>query len=72
MSNELEVLKNSLDGQQQYSRRNSVLIYGISEQKGEVMDEQALKIIREVGETVEKSDLDRTHRTGAFKEDKNK
>ena len=50
MSNELEVLKNSLDGQQQYSRRNSILIYGISEQKGEVMGEQALKIIREVGE----------------------
>ena len=54
MSNELEVLKNLLDRQQQYSRRNWVLIHGISEQKGEDTDEQALKIIREeLGETVE-------------------
>ena len=73
ISNEIEVLKNSLDRQQQYSRRNCVLIYGIPEQKGEDMDEQALKIIREeLGETVEKSDLDRAHRIGAFKEDKSR
>ena len=31
MSNEIEVLKNSLDRQQQYSRRNCVLIHGIPE-----------------------------------------
>ena len=43
MSNEIEVLKNSLDRQQQYSRRNCVLIHGIPEQKGEDKDEQALK-----------------------------
>ena len=73
ISNEIEVLKNSLDRQQQYSRRNCVLIHGIPEQKGEDMDEQALKIIREeLGETVEKSDLDRAHRIGAFKEDKSR
>ena len=73
MSNELEVLKNSLDRQQQYSRRNCVLIHGISEQKCEDTDEQALKTIKEgLGETVKKSDLDRTLRIGAFKEGKNK
>ena len=73
MLNELEVPKNSLDRQQQYSRRNCILIHGTSEQKGEDTDEQALKIIREeLGETAEKSDLDRTHRIGAFKEYKNK
>ena len=43
MLNEIEVLKNSLDPQQQYSRRNCVLIHGIPEQKGEDKDEQALK-----------------------------
>ena len=59
MSNELEVLKNSLDRQQQNSRQNCILVHGISEQKGEDTDEQALKIIREeFGETVEKYDLD--------------
>ena len=31
MTSELEVLKNSLDRQQQYSRRNCVLVHGISE-----------------------------------------
>ena len=73
MSNEIEVLKNSLDQQQQYSRRNCVLIHGIPEEKGEDTDEQVLKIIREeLGGEVEKSDLYRTHRIGAFKEDKSK
>ena len=47
MSNEIEVLKNSLDRQQQYSRRNYALIHDIPEEKGEDTDEQALKIIRE-------------------------
>ena len=48
-------------------------LHGISGQKGENTNEQALKMIREeLGETVEKSDLDQTHRTGAFKEDKSK
>ena len=31
MTSELKVLKNSLDQQQQYSRRNCVLVHGISE-----------------------------------------
>ena len=54
MSNELKVLKESLDRHQQYPRRNCILIQGISERKGEDMDEQALKIIGEdLGETVE-------------------
>ena len=45
----------------------------IPEQKGEDTDEQALKIIREeLGETVDKSDLDRAHRIETFKEDKSK
>ena len=43
VSSEIEVLKNFLDLQQQYSRRNCVLIHGIPEQKGEDKDEQALK-----------------------------
>ena len=73
MSNELEELKNSLEQQQQYSRRNCILIHRISEQKGRDTDEQALKIItEELGEIVENSDLDRANRIGAFKEDKNK
>ena len=73
MSNELEVLKNSLDRQQQYSRQNCMLTWGISEQKREHTNQRVLKINREEpGEAIEKSDLDRTHRTGAFQEDKNK
>ena len=42
-------------------------------QKGEDTNEQTLKVIREeLGEVVQKSDLDRTHRIGTFKVDKNK
>ena len=71
--NEIEALKESLDRQQQYSKRNCILIHGISEQRGEDTDEQVLKMIREkLGETVEKFDLDRTYRLEAFKEYKNK
>ena len=44
MSNELEPLKESLDQQQQYSRRNCNLIHGILDQKGKDTVEQALKI----------------------------
>ena len=47
MSNELETLKESLDRQQQYSRRNCILIHETSKQKGEHTDEQTLKMIRE-------------------------
>ena len=73
MSKELEVLKNSLNRQQQYSRRNFILFHRISQQKGEDTDGQTLKIIREeFGEIGRKSDLDRTYRIGAFKEDKSK
>ena len=49
MLNKLEVLKNSLDRQQQYSRQNCILIQGISEQKGEDTDEHALKIEKNSG-----------------------
>ena len=73
MSKELDVRKNLLDWQQQYSSRNCFLIHGISEEKGKDTDGQALKIVREeLGKTVEKSDLDRTHRIRAFKVDKSK
>ena len=73
MSNGIEVLKNSLDRQQQYSRRNGILIHEISEQKGGDTDKQTLKIIcEELWETVEKSDLDRTHGIKTFREYKNK
>ena len=73
MSKELEVLKNSLNRQQQYSRRNCILFHRISQEKGEDTDGQTLEIIREeFGETGKTSNLDRTHRIGAFKEDKSK
>ena len=49
MSNEIELLKNSLDRQQQYSRRNCILIHEIPEEKGEDTDEQALKIEKNLG-----------------------
>lgn len=44
MSNELEALKESVEQQQQYSRRNCNLIHRITDQKGKDTDQQALKI----------------------------
>ena len=69
MSKKIKVLKNSLDWQQQHSWRSCILTHGISEQQCENTDKQTFKIIREeLGETVEKCDLDRAHRIGTFKE----
>ena len=48
MRKELQILENSLDQQQQHSRRNFIHICGISKQKGEDTDEQALNITREL------------------------
>ena len=74
MWKELQILENSLDQQQQHSRRNFIHICGISKQKAEDTDEQALNITRELWTLRDswKSNLDQPHRNGAFKEDQNK
>ena len=51
--------------QEQYSRRNCILIHGLQEEKNESTDDKVLKLFREeLNEDALLVDLDRTHRIG--------
>ena len=57
-------LENQLDSQEQ-SRRNCMLIHGITETQGENTDDISLRTINERLELdLTEKELDRTHRTG--------
>ena len=57
--------KKNMERQEQYSRRNFILIYGLKEEMDESTDDRALKLFRdELNEDVLSVDLDRTHRIG--------
>ena len=52
-----------MERQEQYSRRNSILIHGLKEEKSESTDDRNLKLFREeLNEKVLLTALDRTHR----------
>ena len=52
-----------MERQEQYSRRNSILIHGLKEEKSESTDDRILKLFREeLNEKVLLTALDRTHR----------
>ena len=64
----IESLKGCLDRQEQYSRRNCLLIHGLPESKNENTDELVIDAIKEkMGEEIEKNEIDRSHRLGAPK-----
>ena len=68
MSATTESLKGCLDRQEQYSRRNCLLIHGLPESKNENTDELVIDTIKEkMGEEIEKDEIDRSHRLGAPK-----
>ena len=68
MSATIESLKGCLDRQEQYSRRNCLLIHGLPESKNENTDELVIDTIKEkMGEEIEKNEIDRSHRLGAPK-----
>ena len=55
--------KKKMERQEQYFRRNCILIHGIKEEKNESTDDRVLKLFREkLNEDVLLVDLDRTHR----------
>ena len=65
LSKTVDNLSHQLDRQEQYSRRNCLLIHSIPEEKDEDTDNTVLKIIEDkVGEPISIEDLDRTHRLG--------
>ena len=58
-------LEKKMERQEQYSRRNCILIHGLKEEMDESTDDRVLKLFREeLNEDVLLADLDRTHRTG--------
>ena len=61
----VEDLEKKMERQEQYSRRNCILIHGLKEEKNESTDDRVLKLFREeLNEDVLLVDLDRTHRIG--------
>ena len=58
-------LEKKLERQEQYSRRNCILIHGLKEEMNRSADDRVLKLFREeLSEDVLLADLDRTHRNG--------
>ena len=61
----VEDLEKKMERQEQYSRRNCILIHGLKEEMDESTDDRVLKLFREeLNEDVLLADLDRTHRIG--------
>ena len=59
-------LECAIEAQEQYSRRNCLLLHGVTETKGENTDALVMKNIKDrLGITLQNSDLDRSHRIGA-------
>ena len=73
MNERIEELENKIDLQEQYSRRNCILIHGIAENKEENTDHQAIDFINDsLDIKIDKTDIDRSHRTGRFDKEKKK
>ena len=65
LSEKLGKLEESIDAQQQYSRRNCLLLHGIEETKGEDTDDLVLEVLNDdMGLNISKTALDRSHRIG--------
>ena len=63
-----EDLEKKLERQEQYCRRNCILIHALTEGMEESADDRVLKLFREeLNEDVFIADLDRTHRIGKKK-----
>ena len=54
-----------LDRQEQYSRRNRLLIHGVNEVEGKDTDELSMKVIEEhMNQKIKPEDIDSSHRLG--------
>ena len=69
----LDKADRTLDCQEQYPRRNCLLIYGIDEENQENTDEVVINVLKkEMDEEITHLDIDRSHRLGNRKLDKSK
>ena len=68
MSATTESLKSCSDRQEQYSRRNCLLIHGLPELKNENTDELVIDTIKgKMGEEIIKDEIYRSHKLGVLK-----
>ena len=68
LSNEKKGLEQIIDRQEQYSRRNCILIHGVKEEQNEDTDNVVVKLIKDsLEEDVDLTELDRSHRIGKKK-----
>ena len=73
MNEEIEKLENKIDRQEQYPRRNSILIHGIAENKEGNTNEQAIDFINyNLDIKIDKTDIYRSHRIGHYDKAKKK
>ena len=62
----------TLDRQEQYSRRNCLLVHGLEEKNNEDTDQEIINIIKnDLAEEITIHDIDRTHRLGKRNLDNN-
>ena len=72
MSNKIETLEKPFDSQEQYSRRNCLLVHGIEEKEGEQTDKVIIDtVVEKMNIAITSDDLERSHRIGK-KEEGNK
>ena len=65
LTKRLEEMDTVLDRQEQYSRRNCLLIHGVDEVEGEDTDELSIKVIEEhMNQKIKPEDIGRSHRLG--------
>ena len=73
MNERMEELENKIDRQEQYSRRNYILIHGIAEKKEENTDQQTIDFINEnLDVKIDEIDIDRSPRIGRYHKTKKK
>ena len=62
----------TLDRQEQYSRRNFLLVHGVEGKNNEDLDQEIINIVKnDLGEEITIHDVDRTHCLGKHKLDNN-
>ena len=68
----IQKLEDELDDQQQYSRRNCLLIHGIKEENKENVEQKVMEIfVNKLEAGVANVDISRTHRIGRVRNDEN-
>ena len=69
MAQRIDKLENLVDQQEQYSRRNCLLVHGIAETNDKNTDDLAVKTINErLAVNITESKIDRSHRIGRKKD----